>query len=99
MWARSAEKHLKSRQAQCSPAGDCGIRVRIRSTSNCRSGQRLRILPTRQDRAQLATLTALIEDAKLTPVLDRIYPLAETDAGLRHVETGHARGKVVITVA
>jgi NADPH:quinone reductase-like Zn-dependent oxidoreductase len=61
--------------------------------------QRLRILPTRQDRAELATLTALIEDAKLTPVLDRIYPLAETDESLRHVETGHARGKVVITVA
>jgi NADPH:quinone reductase-like Zn-dependent oxidoreductase len=61
--------------------------------------QRLRILPTRQDRAELATLTALIEDGKLTPVLDRTYPLAETAEGLRHVKTGHARGKVVITVA
>jgi NADPH:quinone reductase-like Zn-dependent oxidoreductase len=50
--------------------------------------QCLRILPTRQDRAELATLTAFIEDAKLTPILDRIYPLAETDEGLRHVETG-----------
>ena len=34
-----------------------------------------------------------------TPVLDRTYPLADTAQGLRHVEGGHARGKVVITVA
>jgi NADPH:quinone reductase-like Zn-dependent oxidoreductase len=61
--------------------------------------QRLRILPTRQDRAELTTLTALVEDGKLTPVLDRTYPLADTAEGLRHVETGHARGKVVITMA
>ena len=35
---------------------------------------------------------------KLTPVLDRTYPLADTAEGLRRVEQGHARGKVVITV-
>jgi NADPH:quinone reductase-like Zn-dependent oxidoreductase len=32
-------------------------------------------------------------------VLDRTYPLADAAEGLRHVEQGHARGKVVITVA
>jgi NADPH:quinone reductase-like Zn-dependent oxidoreductase len=61
--------------------------------------QRLRFLPTREDRAELAAITVLIEDGKLTPVLDRTYPLADTAQGLRHVEGGHARGKVVITVA
>jgi NADPH:quinone reductase-like Zn-dependent oxidoreductase len=61
--------------------------------------QRLQFLPTREDRAELAAITGLIEDGKLTPVLDRTYPLAEAAEGLRHVETGHARGKVVITVA
>jgi NADPH:quinone reductase-like Zn-dependent oxidoreductase len=61
--------------------------------------QRLRFLPTREDRAELAAITALIEDGKLTPVLDRTYPLADTAQGLRYVEGGHARGKVVITVA
>jgi NADPH:quinone reductase-like Zn-dependent oxidoreductase len=60
--------------------------------------QRLRIPPTRQDRAELATLTALIGDRKLTPILDRTYPLAGTAEGLRQVATGRARGKVVITV-
>jgi NADPH:quinone reductase-like Zn-dependent oxidoreductase len=61
--------------------------------------QRLRFLPTREDRAELAAVTALTEDGKLTPVVDRTYPLADTAEGLRHVEGGHARGKVVITVA
>lgn len=61
--------------------------------------QRLRFLPTREDRAELAAITALTEDGKLTPVVDRTYPLADTSEGLRHVEEGHARGKVVITVA
>jgi NADPH:quinone reductase-like Zn-dependent oxidoreductase len=61
--------------------------------------QRLRPLPTKQNREELLTLTGLIEDGKLTPVLDRTYPLAATAEGLRQVEHGHARGKIVITVA
>jgi NADPH:quinone reductase-like Zn-dependent oxidoreductase len=61
--------------------------------------QRLRPLPTRQNREDLLTLTGLVEDGKLTPVLGRTYPLADTAEGLRYVEQGHARGKVIVTVA
>jgi NADPH:quinone reductase-like Zn-dependent oxidoreductase len=61
--------------------------------------ERLRLLPHEQEREQLLTLTGLIETGKLTPVLDRTYRLADTAEGLRRVEHGHARGKVVITVA
>jgi NADPH:quinone reductase-like Zn-dependent oxidoreductase len=61
--------------------------------------ERLRLLPHEQKRDQLLTLTGLIEAGKLTPVLDRTYPLADTADGLRRVEQGHVRGKVVITVA
>jgi NADPH:quinone reductase-like Zn-dependent oxidoreductase len=61
--------------------------------------ERLRLIPHEQKREQLLTLTGLIEAGKLTPVLDRTYPLAGTAEGLRRVEQGHARGKVVITVA
>jgi NADPH:quinone reductase-like Zn-dependent oxidoreductase len=35
---------------------------------------------------------------KVTPVLDRKYPLSETAEAMRYLEQGHARGKVVITV-
>ena len=46
----------------------------------------------------LVDLTELIEAGKLTPVIDRTYPLSETPEAMRHVSEGHARGKVVIVV-
>ena len=61
--------------------------------------QRLRPLPSRQNREELLAVTGLIEDGKLMPVVDRTYPLADTAEGLRYLEQGHARGKAVVTVA
>jgi NADPH:quinone reductase-like Zn-dependent oxidoreductase len=46
----------------------------------------------------LATLNELIEANKVTPIIDRRYPLCETPAAIRYLKEGHARGKVVITV-
>jgi NADPH:quinone reductase-like Zn-dependent oxidoreductase len=57
--------------------------------------RRFLVVPTHED---LAALTELIESGKLKPVIDRTVPLAETPAALRHIETGHARGKVVVTM-
>ena len=67
--------------------------------ANAFVSQRLRPLPARQNRAELLAVTGLIEDGKLVPVVDRTYPLAEAVEGLRIVEQGHARGKIVVTVA
>jgi NADPH:quinone reductase-like Zn-dependent oxidoreductase len=67
--------------------------------ANAFVSQRLRPLPSRQNREELLAVTGLIEDGKLTPVVDRTYPLADTAEGLRYVEQGHARGKAVVTVA
>jgi NADPH:quinone reductase-like Zn-dependent oxidoreductase len=61
--------------------------------------QRLRPFVAKQNREDLLTLTELIETGKLTPVIDRTYPLADTAEAVRHVEQGHARGKVIVTVA
>jgi len=52
-------------------------------------------LPTHDD---LMTLKSLIESGKVMPVIDRTYPLNETPAALEYLGSGHARGKVVITV-
>jgi NADPH:quinone reductase-like Zn-dependent oxidoreductase len=60
--------------------------------------QRLRPLADTWEREHLLAVTDLIEAGTLTPVLGRTYPLADTAAALHHVEDGHARGKVVITV-
>jgi NADPH:quinone reductase-like Zn-dependent oxidoreductase len=43
-------------------------------------------------------LTELIEAGKITPVIGRTYPLSDVPEAMRYVETGHARGKIVITV-
>jgi NADPH:quinone reductase-like Zn-dependent oxidoreductase len=48
--------------------------------------------------ADLTFLAELIESGKLTSVVDRIYPLANAADAIRHLETGHARGKVIVTV-
>jgi NADPH:quinone reductase-like Zn-dependent oxidoreductase len=46
----------------------------------------------------VAELAELMRNGKLTPVIDRRYPLAQTPAALTYLEAGHARGKVVIDV-
>ncbi|MBW1789956.1 MAG: zinc-binding dehydrogenase, partial [Deltaproteobacteria bacterium] len=40
----------------------------------------------------------LIESGKVTPVIDRTYPLSDTPEAFRYLEEDHARGKVVINV-
>jgi len=46
----------------------------------------------------LGVLNELLRSGKLTPVIDRRYPLSETAAAIKYLEAGHARGKVVITI-
>jgi NADPH:quinone reductase-like Zn-dependent oxidoreductase len=55
-------------------------------------------LIARQRREDLVVLRDLVEDGRLTPVIDRTYPLEEVLEAIRYLEHGHARGKVVITV-
>ncbi len=51
--------------------------------------------PNKKD---LALLAELLETGKVVPVIDRHYPLREVPEAIRHLEEGHARGKVVITL-
>lgn len=60
---------------------------------------RLRPFAASGKREDLVVLTQLIESGKVTPVIDRVYPLSEVAEALRHYGAGHTRGKVVITVA
>ena len=46
----------------------------------------------------LTALNELIKAGKLTPVIDRTYPLSETPQAIDHVGQGHAQGKVAISV-
>jgi NADPH:quinone reductase-like Zn-dependent oxidoreductase len=46
----------------------------------------------------LVDLKEFIEDGRVTPVIDRTYPLSEVPEAFRYLDESHARGKVVITV-
>ncbi len=46
----------------------------------------------------LVILKELLESGKITPVIDRTYPLRETPEALRYAVKGHVQGKVVITL-
>jgi NADPH:quinone reductase-like Zn-dependent oxidoreductase len=72
---------------------------------NLRSGlvsmvvsQRLTMLASKELGGDFEVLRGLIEEGKVTPVIDRTYPLIEAPDAIRYVVEGHARGKVVITV-
>jgi NADPH:quinone reductase-like Zn-dependent oxidoreductase len=61
-------------------------------------GQKLGTFVNKEKHEDLIVLGELIESGKITPVIDRTYPLAEVPEAIRYLEEGHARGKVVITV-
>jgi NADPH:quinone reductase-like Zn-dependent oxidoreductase len=46
----------------------------------------------------LVALNEFIEAGKVTPVIDRTYPLGETGQAFAYLDEGHARGKVVIAI-
>ncbi len=60
--------------------------------------QKLGTFISKPNGEDLVVLRELIEAGKLTPVIDTTYPLSEVPDAIRHLEEGHARGKVVITV-
>jgi len=46
----------------------------------------------------LNVLRDFMQAGKLSPVIDRTYKISETQAAVRYLEEGHARGKVVINL-
>ena len=59
---------------------------------------KLGLLMHRPNTEDLARMNELYEAGEVVPIIERVYPLSETPAALRHVGEGHALGKVVITV-
>ena len=60
--------------------------------------QKLRRYVATPNHADLLALKQLAESGQLRPVIDKTYPLPETRAALEYIQSGHARGKVVVTV-
>jgi NADPH:quinone reductase-like Zn-dependent oxidoreductase len=62
------------------------------------TGKRIRILAVQPNTEDVNFMKELIETGKVTPVIDRTYPLSEVPDAIGYVGEGHAKGKVVITV-
>jgi NADPH:quinone reductase-like Zn-dependent oxidoreductase len=61
-------------------------------------GQKLGTFISRENHEDMVVLKELIEAGKVTPVIDRAYPLSDVPDAIRYLREGRARGKVVITV-
>jgi len=55
-------------------------------------------LMAKRSKEDLAIMCELMNAGKITPVIDRRYGLREAPEAMRYLETGRARGKVVVTV-
>jgi len=62
-------------------------------------GKKMGNMLARSNQEDLVFMAGLLEAGKVTPVIDRRYPLSETAEAIRYLVAGHATGKVVITVA
>ena len=61
-------------------------------------GVRFSFLFMRAQGQQLGEITSLIESGVIRPVVDKVFPFEKTGDALAYVETGRAKGKVVIAV-
>ena len=64
-----------------------------------KGGQQMGALTLKPNPKDLPLLKELLETGKIVPVIDRRYPLSEVPEALRYFGEGHAKGKIVITVA
>jgi NADPH:quinone reductase-like Zn-dependent oxidoreductase len=74
-----------------------GIGRQLRATAiNPFVSQRLVMLISSENGADLERLRRLIEEGEVRPIVERTFPLAEAPAAMRHLAAGEARGKLVI---
>jgi NADPH:quinone reductase-like Zn-dependent oxidoreductase len=60
--------------------------------------QKMGMLMAELNKKDLTILGDLMQSGKVTPVIDRTYPLSQIAEAIRYLEQGHARGKVIITM-
>ena len=63
-----------------------------------RLGVNFSFLFMRAQGEQLSQITKLIEAGVIKPVIDKVFPFEQTNEAMSYVETGRAKGKVVVRV-
>lgn len=61
-------------------------------------GRRFVFFVATADPADLAEIVALAADGRIRPLIDRVVPFDDVPAAMAHLETGHARGKVLVRI-
>jgi NADPH:quinone reductase-like Zn-dependent oxidoreductase len=64
-----------------------------------KGGRQMGGVSAHADLDDLMTLREMLETGKIVPAIDKTFPLSETADALRYLGTGHARAKIVVTVA
>ena len=91
-------KRALSPNGTCSVAGFTSLSRLLQTV--LLGGKKVGMMKTaKANKEDLVFIKELLETGEVVPVIDRRYPLAETADAIRYLERGHARGKVVITVA
>jgi NADPH:quinone reductase-like Zn-dependent oxidoreductase len=70
----------------------------VRGYSWANGGAYAESQPASRCHPRMAVLKELLEAGRLTPVIDRTFPLSEAPEAIRYLEEGHARGRIVIAV-
>ena len=72
----------------------------FRSRAQARKhGATYRFLFMHPSGAELAELAKLVEDGHLVPIIDRVFPFEEIDRAFAYLESGRAKGKIVVNMA
>ena len=62
-----------------------------------RNPERFKTGTADESAAAMTTICNWIEEGKIKPVIDKVYPLSPTADAHRHYETGRAKGRIVIS--
>lgn len=75
------------------------LKTRARRRAVAQTGSRFAYLFMRPDATELAEIAGWVDAGRLRAVIHRTYPLDEIKEAFAELERGHARGKIVITIA
>ena len=73
-------------------------RMLVARTASRKNGRRVATFIAKVRTPDLETLDALAADGRLLPAVGRTYPLEQAAAALTEIESGHTRGKLVLTI-
>jgi len=63
-----------------------------------KGGRKMGGVSAKTSQEDLLILKELLEAGKIVPIIDRCYPFSEAVDAVRYIDSGHVKGKVVITV-